>query len=181
MIERKTTKDLLILSLIELSQTMPIDKLTVKDICSNCHLSRSSFYHHFWDKDDIIAEVYRREISQIASMEGVDVTTLILHTLKVLELNKLFYVNAIKHSSGPNSFVSSACRNALAIARSQIQNTHNILSPEIEVAMELYFSGISHVMNHWLLNGMPIPAVEFATHIANAAPSCLQSVIKFTI
>ena len=180
MITRKSTKDMFILSLIELSKTTPLDKLSVKDICSNCNLSRSSFYHHFYDKDDLIAEVYHREISQVIGMEDVGVYTLIMNTLKVLEDNKSFYINAIKHTAGPNSFVNSACQKALVNARDQITNTCDILSPEIEIALEIYFFGISHVMNQWLLDGMPIRAAELAAHITNAAPLCLQSIFEFT-
>ena len=54
MIERQTTKDVIIASLRELTATKPIDDVSVSDIIENCGISRRTFYNHFRDKQDLV-------------------------------------------------------------------------------------------------------------------------------
>ena len=50
--KRKTAKEILAESFIELAQTKKIDKITVKDITDNCGYSSATFYRQFRDKYD---------------------------------------------------------------------------------------------------------------------------------
>lgn len=54
MIQRLSTKDLLVQSLIELCNEKSIDEITVADITENCGLGRSTFYYYFEDIFDLI-------------------------------------------------------------------------------------------------------------------------------
>ena len=42
-----TTEDVLIDALNVILEKKPIDKITVKDIVSECNLTRQTFYNHF--------------------------------------------------------------------------------------------------------------------------------------
>jgi AcrR family transcriptional regulator len=50
------TKSLLAQSILELVQKKPVEKITVTDITNNCSLKRETFYYHFYDKYELIAE-----------------------------------------------------------------------------------------------------------------------------
>ena len=54
MIERQTTKDIIIASLRELTKTRSIDDISVSDIIENCGISRRTFYNHFRDKQALV-------------------------------------------------------------------------------------------------------------------------------
>ena len=58
MIERKTTKQLLAQSFIELSQKHVVERITVDDITKNCGLSRQAFYYHFEAKYDLVSWIF---------------------------------------------------------------------------------------------------------------------------
>ena len=45
--KRKTTKDILAESFLELAMSKRIDKITITDITSNCGMSQPTFYNHF--------------------------------------------------------------------------------------------------------------------------------------
>ena len=63
--KRKTAKEILAESFIELAQTKKIDKITVKDITENCGYSSATFYRQFKDKYDLIAWSYTQDIRSI--------------------------------------------------------------------------------------------------------------------
>ena len=52
--KRKTTKELLAESFLELAETKRIDKIRISDITDNCGMSQPTFYHHF--KDNLIPQ-----------------------------------------------------------------------------------------------------------------------------
>jgi tRNA1Val (adenine37-N6)-methyltransferase len=52
--KRKTTKEILADSFLELAAEKRIDKITIAEITSNCSMSQPTFYNHFKDKYDLI-------------------------------------------------------------------------------------------------------------------------------
>lgn len=53
----RMTRMLLKTALIELMQTKPISKITIKDICIQADLSRSTFYLHYQDQYDLLENI----------------------------------------------------------------------------------------------------------------------------
>lgn len=52
------TQTAIINATIELIATTPINKLTIKEICSKANISRSTFYLHYYDAVDVLEELY---------------------------------------------------------------------------------------------------------------------------
>src|SRR5919206_1161917 len=50
----RRTRDALGDALIELMQEKPFDTITVQDVLDRAHVSRSTFYAHYSDKDDLL-------------------------------------------------------------------------------------------------------------------------------
>ena len=63
--KRKTTKELIADSFIELSQEKNINKITIKNIVDNCELTPTTFYNHFKDKYDLIVWIYSAAVEKI--------------------------------------------------------------------------------------------------------------------
>ena len=70
--KRKTAKEILAESFRELAETIPIDKITVRDITDNCDYSPATFYRHFKDKSGLIAYDYVMRTSEIMEKAGTD-------------------------------------------------------------------------------------------------------------
>ena len=51
----------------ELARTKSIDKITVKDIVEQCHITRQTFYYHFRDIYDLVGWVISSDIIRIIS------------------------------------------------------------------------------------------------------------------
>ena len=56
-----TTKKALAMSLKSLLEKRTLDKITVKDIVSECSLNRQTFYYHFHDTYDLLQWLYSYE------------------------------------------------------------------------------------------------------------------------
>ena len=50
LIERKSTKELILSSLYDLLRDKPYEKITVSAIVKNCGISQRTFYHHFRER-----------------------------------------------------------------------------------------------------------------------------------
>ena len=79
MIERKTTKDLILSSLYDLLQEKPYEKITVSAIVKNCGISQRTFYNHFKDKHELMEwslhqPLTRRCMNLIQDVYGDSVT-----------------------------------------------------------------------------------------------------------
>ena len=69
----RRTRDLLGDALIALMQEKPFDTITVQDVLDRAHVSRSTFYAHYSDKDDLLmsdAEEFFESISMALSVHG---------------------------------------------------------------------------------------------------------------
>jgi AcrR family transcriptional regulator len=48
--KKKTTKELLADSFLELAEKVPINKITIANIAENCEVTQPTFYRYFKDK-----------------------------------------------------------------------------------------------------------------------------------
>ena len=58
------TKMVLRDSLLELMQTAPINKITVKDICERADVNRGTFYLHYQDPYDLMHQIENELIDE---------------------------------------------------------------------------------------------------------------------
>jgi AcrR family transcriptional regulator len=69
----RRTRDALGDALIALMQEKPFDTITVQDVLDRAHVSRSTFYAHYSDKDDLLmsdAEEFFEALSMALSVHG---------------------------------------------------------------------------------------------------------------
>lgn len=66
--KRKTTKDILAESFLELINEKRISKITINDITSNFGMTPPTFYNYFKDKYDLIVWIYVRGVEQIVKI-----------------------------------------------------------------------------------------------------------------
>ena len=69
----RRTRDALGDALVALMQEKPFDTITVQDVLDRAHVSRSTFYSHYSDKDDLLmsdAEEFFESISMALSVHG---------------------------------------------------------------------------------------------------------------
>ncbi|HVI42292.1 MAG TPA: TetR family transcriptional regulator, partial [Anaerovoracaceae bacterium] len=105
MINKKSTKEILGDSLIELMNSFDLTKISVQDIVNNCGLTRSTFYRYFLDKFDLVNWIYKTnaDIPRIFYNKKYSWTQVSEKVLEFMYEHKNFFVNAL-NASGQNSF-----------------------------------------------------------------------------
>ena len=99
--KRKTTKEILAESFMELSEGKPISKITIADITENCSMTSPTLYRHFKDKYDLIAWIYIMMVQDNLAKIGHDGylwKDTLLDGLRYYAENRKYMVNALKHT-----------------------------------------------------------------------------------
>lgn len=106
--KRKTAKEILAESFFELAATKNVDKITVKDITSNCGYSQATFYRQFRDKYDLIAwadSMGTANIMNKVGTDGYEWRDTLLEGARVFWEKKEYLANLFLHTSGMDSFI----------------------------------------------------------------------------
>lgn len=172
MVKRSDTKQLLVDSIIELSDKKPIGKITVADITRNCSLSRESFYYHFKDKYELIEwmfiEYYKKIQAQYDNGNYLWEKCLV-EFLMVLKKRSGFFTNALKDNN-TNSFFDSFFIYTVETMENSVKVRYHLptLSDEYSLQIRFYSYGATNITAEWLKKGCNKPVDVMAKIIKNS-------------
>ncbi|UJL45336.1 TetR/AcrR family transcriptional regulator C-terminal domain-containing protein [Virgibacillus sp. NKC19-16] len=153
---RKVLKD----SLINLLKTKQISSITVKEICEQADINRSTFYTHYSDhfalleqiEEEIIADLntYLNQYNFEQEEEALQMTEKLLEYVA----SKYDVCQTLLNENADHSFE----RRVMEVARTFIIKSwmsNNEADPEFgEYASTFVVSGSIYVIKHWLANNM---------------------------
>lgn len=174
MIERPTTKQLLAASLIELARKKSVDKISVKEIVTNCGMTTTTFYNHFADKYVLLASIYNKEIEPAFSQLGNKISW--RDALRIfcttLSDRQSFFLNALKNTSGQTSFRYATNNYAIDLLRERLRilGKEDELPIEIDFFAKYYMRSISEMIQDWFIGGQKIPLDNFIELLVLAMP-----------
>lgn len=176
---RKTTKEILTESFIELAQHKLVNKITIADITSNCGMTPPTFYRHFKDKYDLIAWAHLSEAQQIMGQIGKDGycwKDTLLDGARYFARKQKFLVNALSHTSGRDAFERQMAEMNIDLMVNEIRK--KLMTESIPVScynmVRVYCYGTVHFIYEWLEQGMPEPPEE----VASLWEACLPEPLK---
>ncbi len=77
---KRKTQRAIIRATVKLLDTVPINKLTVNEICAHADVSRSTFYLHYYDATDVIDQVHAEIIASISNvLDKFDYATILVN------------------------------------------------------------------------------------------------------
>jgi len=156
---KKYTRMVLKDSLIDLLKTKPITAITVKEICEQADINRSTFYSHYRDQFDLLEKIEEEAIADInAYLSQYD---FFQDEESLLMVEKLLdYVASnfdLWHTLLIENRDHSFEKRVMDLARKYLFQTFD--SQEISTALSEYkgtfvISGSIYVIKHWLSNNM---------------------------
>ena len=158
--KKKSSKELLRESAIELFSKYPVDNVSVNTICENCAVSQRTFYNHFRDKNDLIAWVYTEILDEVKLMHGDSRT---IHDYICALVNGIcdysdFYVSVVRYT-GQNDFRRSIFQPLKDCVCELITTKyHDEITEDMLNAIDIYLFGCIGYMEHNLLSNNIIPA-----------------------
>ena len=176
---RRTTKELIADSFLELSEKKSVDKITVKEIIANCGLTTTTFYNHFHDKYDLMIWIYATSAEKIMNRIGKDGyqwRDTLSDGVKYAIENKNFLVNAIEHTSGYDSFINNISKVNLKVFLECIKSSGNFkeIPADIKILAKIYVYGTVCMMCEWLIGENFVAVEDFVKLLEDALPAPLK-------
>lgn len=175
-LDRKTRYTRMVLkdSLMELMKEKPINKITIKELCENADINRTTFYAHYTDQYDLLRKIEDEALAWAKDAINILVGKTDKHeTMKVLEGICQYFAENSKHLQVLMSEQGDIYFQKELFTLIYQQCGINPLANHGEDKAELYFlfvvTGSVGLIQHWLKNGLKQPAKEIAEIIYNMA------------
>lgn len=116
--KKRSSKEIFEETIIELSNNIPMNKITVKMIVEKSGLSLQTFYNYYKDKSELVLSIHKNEGNKIMEKldkELISFREVIIENAKFYLKYKNFMLNAIKNTSGQDSYALMSADNAYNI------------------------------------------------------------------
>ena len=180
------TKKALALSIKKLMETIPLSKISIRQIADNCGVNRQTFYYHFKDKFDLVNWIYYTEaIENLAGDTNYEHWTDAMYkTLTYLMNNKSFYTNAL-NTPGQNAFDGYLFKETYDL----IMGVVNDVSSGIKVSTtdksfiaDFYTHAFVGITVQWIKNSMKEPPKVMVNKLNEVVEgSMLGALTRYTI
>lgn len=159
MANSNVTKQILMDSFKDLVRTIPLEKITIADICQRHGMNRKSFYYHFRDKYDLLKYIFQTEFIQAHPLGENEGQALMPNLCNYLYNNQDFYRHVLRphqHNYFRLYFYE--------IIQGFVENgIKEILDQEKQDEFHVYFltDGLVCTIERWIMDYKPIPPGEF--------------------
>lgn len=161
----------------ELLAEKNLEDISVNDLAKKCNISRTTFYHHFKDKYDLVTWIYEREAEKIKSRneKASSWKNLVLDFALLATHKKKFYKLCLNYYE-QNSLLDTIWECGYIYCRDIIlQALHtDVLPKNLDFSARMYSLATAYMQREWILNGMKIPPEEFAEYLCENMPLPLQ-------
>lgn len=177
--KKRTAKEILAETLLELAKEQPIDKITVKKIVEESGLSLQTFYNHFTDKSALVLWIHKsfgdRLIEKFINGEKT-FHELNLDNLKFYYDHRQFMQNALTNTHGQESYAKQSADNAYRVLSNyiNIRQGWTELPEECRILLKLYIYGTIQAYADWAMREKDISIETFASYMENALPEKLK-------
>ena len=189
-LDRKTRYTRMVLqdSLIELMKEKPINKITIKELCENADVNRTTFYAHYTDQYDLLRKIEDEVLSWARDVFDtiIDATADEDETIKGLEEICQYFVDNSKHlqvlmsEQGDIDFQKELFTLVYQLCGIQPSAEQNGDAAIKEMYFIFAVNGSVGLIRHWLKTGLKQSAKEVAQIIYNMAAPTLKFLILST-
>lgn len=171
----RITRLLLRTALIELMQIKPFEKISIKDICEQADLNRTTFYLHYTDQHALLQDIQEEVknnlyLFQKQDHDGKEVLDSITVYLSYVKDNyKVFQV--LLNQTGSSDFR----KDLLAFTSRIFWPEQNDAIIQDHYARRYLLSGCIGVLSEWLERSFDLPLDEMAVYIHELAEGTIMS------
>ena len=161
-------------------RTMPVEKITVKEIVQECGTTRQTFYRYFLVKYDLINWYFDKILLESFEHmgEGTTVYEGLCKKFQYIEEEKLFFKAAFRNYQ-QNCLREHDFQLILAFYTRQIEEkTKEPISENLRFLLEMYCQGSIYMTVQWVLGERKSTPQEMAKALVSAMPSELYDVMK---
>lgn len=183
--KKRYTRMVLQDSLIELMREKPINKITIKELCENADVNRSTFYAHFSDQYELLITIEEETLSwaKVAFENLVGSASDEAETIKGLEGICQYIADNSKHlkilmsEQGDIGFQKQLFRLVFHLFGIKPQTEQNGDAEIKELSFLFAINGGVGLIQHWLKTGLRQSPQEIAGIIYNMTAPTLKYLI----
>ena len=158
-----------------LMRTMPIEKITTKEILEKAGVSRRSFYRYFKDKYDVMAYNYKLFVDRRADPAiSHSYEELLYRLYRDSERSMTYLRNAFQYV-GVNSFTEYVYEYSFDIVeRITLDNRPEGLTESERLQLDVFCHGVSDMFVNWILGRYQLTPEEGAKALYGVMPPSLK-------
>ena len=177
--KKKSTKELLADSFLELAEKVPINKITIANIAENCEVTQPTFYRYFKDKYDMISWIYARQAGEFIGKigeEGYLWKDTLLDGMRFYDENRKFMVNALKHTSGRDSFLFQMSDMNIRFIENEIREKLGVSEcpKDLSAVAKMFCYGTNQFLYDWLTERSDLSYKQVADLMEISIPEVLR-------
>lgn len=177
---RRRTKKLIQDSFIGLLEDKPLQKITVRDLCSAADINRATFYRYYVDlnelNDELADNLFQKLFCNLAdrsvargSADKEAARTLFVEALRIMEKNQQLCRNLLRGTKGA---FAKRLRSSLELL---VYKDSRCPFPEkAGLMLDYMIAGIIESTHSWLEGGCAVDKVSFADMLYEASMPCFH-------
>lgn len=181
MVSKISTKELILRSFEELLQQKSFEKIRINEICSNCGVSRPTFYRYYKDKHELMDWVYISRMNKTKN-ENMDLSgwsNILKELIRFTSENKVYFTKLIK-VQGQNSFESFMIDYGLQYSVESLKSIFpDGLPDQIYYSCRAYCIATTRLVLEWINDGMKMPKDQFYKCLCACLPVNLSKYVHF--
>lgn len=153
-------------ALLELMNKKRFDKISITDIIQLAHVSRTTYYYHYYTQRDILDEIIQNLVQQI-EIANKDITVLSRDSLELISKHTLdcVYQNRVTLktilSSDMADLFKTRYHDFLESYIVKLVSASSINMDSHTSSFEFFFSGHFHMIQDWVLDDCNVPSEEY--------------------
>ena len=164
---------------LKMIQRNGLDKITVKALIEECHISRQTFYYHFQDKYELLVWIYFNELfapnMEDISLENWDEKLGAI--LTQMQEEKKFYINTIKHAEDYIiQYMLEVAEQTFEEAIDKLDEKSHLKNEERGIFARFFAYGICGIIVEWAKGGMKMAPEKLADYMREMLEKCKQAV-----
>lgn len=162
-------------SLIEISYTKPINKITIQNIVDHCHTGRQTFYNHFSDKFELINWIYKDKVEKVLDIfiENKSWYDCMRLTYMIFQDNKQFFTKILDLSYFVDFFYEHTRNYYINSIINRFGKGE--MSDSLLYSIEFNSFGEVHMCLKWIKEGMKeSPETMAKRNIENIPPNLMK-------
>ncbi len=147
------TQHLLVEALKEMMSEAPLDTISVNALAQRCGISRKTFYYHFQDIYDLLAQTFLDE--KIEGIQNVNNPQELVSVIFKYYTKNREFIDATLDSAGRDlfrEFINSHCYNSFLKQINKLENAKKVHVNDRKAIVRFYSAGYSNSIVFYLSN-----------------------------
>ena len=159
----RMTRRMIAESLLEMLESQPIDKLSIRALCERADINRSTFYKYYGSQYDVLTDIAHDTCSRLDAYlaeVGPDENGLMLYRILCFLQENRTLVGSLMENGAESLLISEIMRLPNIAATIHMDRSLNE-SQQLQYR-EFFISGAYHVISGWFARSCLEPADEIA-------------------